>query len=69
MSLSSAFHPGFHCMLTFPFAHILPKLTVFMELVTVVPSLDTFNLSMESTAFPVIRVPKVRTNLATSSSK
>ena len=59
LSLSTAFHPRFHCMLTFPFAHILPKLTVFTELVTVVPSLDTFNLSMGSTAFPVIRVLRV----------
>ena len=64
-SLSIAFHLGFHCMLTFSFAHILPKLTVFTELVTVIPSLDTFNFSMGSTAFPVIRVLRVRTNLAT----
>ena len=56
-------------MLTFSFAHILPKLTVFMELVTVIPSLDTFNFSMGSTAFPVIRVLRVRTNLATLGSK
>ena len=52
-------------MLTFPSTHILPKLTVFTELVTIVPSLGTFNLSMGSTAFPVIRVPRVRANLAT----
>ena len=46
-------------------AHILLKLTVFMELTTVLLSLDTFNLSMGPTVFLVIRVPRVRTNLAT----
>ena len=65
LSLLTAFHPGFHCMLTFPFVHILPKLTAFIELVIVIPSLDTFNLSLGPTAVPMIRVPRVRTNLAT----
>ena len=65
LSLSTAFHPGFHCMLTFSFVHILPELTVFIELVTVIPSLDTFNLSLGPTAVPMIRVLRVRTNLAT----
>ena len=41
------------------------KLTVFIGLVTVIPSSDTFNLSMGPTAVPMIRVPKVRTDLAT----
>ena len=41
------------------------QLTVFIELVTVIPSLDTFTLSMGPTAVPVIRVPRVQTDLAT----
>ena len=45
------------------------QLTVFIELVAVIPSLDTFNLSMEPTVIPMIRVPRVRTELATLSSK
>ena len=36
------------------------QMTVFIELVTVIPSLDTFNLSMGPTAVPMIRVPRVR---------
>ena len=44
-------------------------LTVFIELVAVIPSLDNFNLSMGPTAVPMIRVPRVRTGLATLSSK
>ena len=62
---SIAFHPGFHGMLTSHSAHILLKLTVFMELTTVLPSLDTFNISMVLTVLLVIGVPRVRTNLAT----
>ena len=45
------------------------QLTVFIELVTVIPSWDTFNLSMGPTAVPMIRVPRVRIDLATLSSK
>ena len=45
------------------------QLTVFIELVVVIPSLDTFNLSMGPTPVPMIRVPRVRTDLATLSSK
>ena len=56
-------------MLTSLSAHILPKLTVFTELITVFPSLDTFKLSMGPTVFLVIRVPRVQTNLATEGSK
>ena len=41
------------------------KLTVFIGLVTVILSLNTFNLSMGPTAIPIIRVPRVRTDLAT----
>ena len=52
-------------MLTSPSAHILPTLTVFTALITVFPSLDTFNISMGSTVFLVIMVPRVQTNLAT----
>ena len=44
------------------------QLTVFIELVAV-SSLDTFNLSMGPTAVPMIRVPRVRTDLETLSSK
>ena len=46
-------------------AHILPKLTVFMELTILLPSFDTFTLTMGSTVFLVIMVPRVRTELAT----
>ena len=45
------------------------QLTVFIELVSVIPSLDTFNLSMGPTVVPMIRVPRVRTDLVTLSSK
>ena len=45
------------------------QLTVFIELVTVIPSLDTFTLSMGPTTVLVIRVPRVRIDLATLSSK
>ena len=50
-------------------AHILPKLTVFTELTIVLPSPYTFTLTMESTVFLVIMVPRVRTELATQGSK
>ena len=45
-------------------AHLSPysysaQLTVFMELTTVLPSLDTFTLTMGPTVFLVIRVPRV----------
>ena len=45
------------------------KLTVFVELVTRIPSWDTRNLSIGSTATPLIRVPRARIDLATLSSK
>ena len=41
------------------------KLTIFIGLVTVIPSSGTCNLSMGPTVVPMIRVPKVRTDLAT----
>ena len=47
----------------------LHKLTVFVELVTGIPSRDTRNLSIGSTAIPLIRVPRARIDLATLSSK
>ena len=50
-------------------AHILPKLTVFTELTIVLPSFDTFTLTMRSTVFLVIMVPRVRTELATQGSR
>ena len=50
-------------------AHILPKLTVFTELTIVLPSFDTFTLTMGSTVFLVIMVPRVRTELATQGSR
>ena len=40
-----------------------------MELVIVIPSWDTFNHSMGPTDVPMIRVPRVRIDLATLSSK
>ena len=43
-------------------AHTLPNLIVFMELTIVLPSLDTFTLTMGSTVFLVIIVPRVRMN-------
>ena len=64
-----AFHPGFHCILMFLSARILPKLTVFTELTLVLSSFDTFTLTMWATVFFVIRVPRVRTKLATLGSK
>ena len=48
---------------------ILLKLTVFTELTIVLPSFDTFTLTMGSTVFLVIRVPRVQTELATQGSK
>ena len=50
-------------------AHILPKLIMFTELTIVLPSLDTFTLTMGSTVFLVIMVPRVRTELATQGSR
>ena len=52
------------CMLTFLLLIFYPT-DCNTELVTVIPSFDTFNLSLESTAFPVIKVLRVRTDLAT----
>ena len=49
--------------------HILPKLTVFTELTIVLPSFDTFTLTMGSTVFLVIMVPRVRTELVTQGSR
>ena len=50
-------------------AHILPRLIVFIELTIVLPSLDTFTLTMGSTVFLVIMVPRIRTELATQGSR
>ena len=50
-------------------AHILSKLIVFKELTIVLPSFDTFTLTMGPTVFLVIRVPRVRTKLETQGSK
>ena len=69
LAFSTAFHPGFRCMFTFFFLVQIPQLTVFVELVTVIHSWDTFNLSIGFTAVPLIRVPRVRKDLATLSSK
>ena len=49
--------------------HILPKLIVFTELTIVLPSLDTFTLTIGSTVFLVIMVPRIRTELATQGSR
>ena len=43
-------------------AHILPKLNVFTELTIVRPSLDISVLTMGSTVFLVIMVPRIRLN-------
>ena len=50
-------------------ALILPKLTVFKELTIVLPSFHTFRLTMGSTVFLVIMVPRVRTELETQGSR
>ena len=50
-------------------AHILPKLTMFMELTIILPFFDIFTLTMEPTVFLVIMVPRVRTELATQGSR
>ena len=68
LAFSTAFHPGFRYMFTF-LSFRLHKLTVFVELVTGTPSWDTHNLPIGSTAIPLIRVPRVRIDLATLSSK
>ena len=68
LAFSTAFQPGLHCIFTF-LSFRFHKLTVFVELVTVIPSWDTFNLSIGSTVVPPIRVPRVRIDLATLSSK
>ena len=47
----------------------LHKPTVFVELVTGIPSWDTRNLSIGSIAIPFIRVPRARIDLASLSSK
>ena len=49
--------------------HILPNLTVFTELTIVLPSFDTFTLTLGSTVFLEIMVPKVRTKLTTQGSR
>ena len=64
LAFSTAFHPGFRCMFTFSLFQIT-QLTVFVGLVTGIPSWDTRNLSIGSTAIPLIRVPRVRIDLAT----
>ena len=68
LAFSTAFHPELHCMFTFSLVQT-PQLTVFVELVTVIRSWDSFNLSIGSTAVPLIRVPRVRMDLETLSSK
>ena len=68
LTFPTAFHPGFCCMFTFSLVQI-PQLTAFVDLVTVIHSWDTFNLSIRSTAVPQIRIPRVRINLTTLSSK
>ena len=50
-------------------AHILLKLIVFTELTIVLPSFDTFTLTMGSTIFLMIMVPKVRTEFETQGSR
>ena len=50
-------------------AHILPKLTVFTELTIVLPSFDTFTLTIKPTVFLVIMVPRVRIELTTQGSR
>ena len=59
LAFSTAFHSGFRCMFTFFFLVQIPQLTVFVELVTVIESRDTFNLSIGFTTVPLIRVPRV----------
>ena len=66
LAFSTAFQPRLHCMFTFP-SFRFHKLTVFVELVTVISSWDTFNISIGSSVVP-IRVPRVRIDLATLSS-
>ena len=68
LTFPTAFHPGLCCMFTFSLVQI-PQLTAFVDLVTITHSWDTFNLSIRSTAVPQIRIPKVRINLTTLSSK
>ena len=55
-------------MFTFSLVQI-SQLTVFVDLITVIYFWDTFNLSIRSTAVPQLRIPRVRINLTTLSSK
>ena len=48
---------------------ILPKLIMFTELIIVLPFLDTFTLTIGSTVFLVIMVPRIQTKLATQGSR
>ena len=68
LTFPTAIHPGFCCMFTFSLVQI-SQLTVFVDLITVIHFWDTFNLSIRSTAVPQLRIPKVRINLTTLSSK
>ena len=68
LAFPTAFIPGFAACSPF-LSFRLHKLTGFVELVTGIPSRDTHNLSIGSTVIPLIRVPRVRIDLATLSSK
>ena len=68
LTFPTAIHPGFCCMFTFSLVQI-SQLTVFVDLITVIYFWDTFNLSIRSTAVPQLRIPRVRINLTTLSSK
>ena len=50
-------------------AHTLPNLIMFTVLTNVLPTLNTFTLTMGSTVFLVIMVPRVRTELANQGSR
>ena len=58
LAFSTAFQPDFTACSPF-LSFRFHKLTVFVELVTVIRSWDTVNLSIGSIAVPLIRVPRV----------
>ena len=66
--LSTASIPGFTACLLFLLSRFFPTECI-IKLVTVIPSWDTFELSMGPTDVPMIRVPRVQIDLSTLSSK
>ena len=67
-NFQNSLHFGFHCMLA-SFTALHPLQTDLCLLNCVLHSLSTFTLTLESSVLHVIKNPKVRTELATQSSR